>query len=131
MTMIGEATHDCPFCQLDHTSDMLLDDEHWTVILDLNPVSPGHALLIPKRHVLSLFALSESEWMSFGRVLKDAKEKLDSTYAPAGYNIGVNQGEAAGQSIAHVHIHIIPRYKGDHAAPRGGIRGVIPERQGY
>jgi diadenosine tetraphosphate (Ap4A) HIT family hydrolase len=101
------------------------------VIEDRFPVNPGHLLIIPKRHVADFFLVSEAERSALCALLEEAKAYLDSRYAPAGYNVGVNVGPAAGQTIAHVHLHLIPRYAGDMENPRGGVRGVIPARQSY
>ena len=95
------------------------------------PVSPGHALIIPRRHVASFFDLTQDERQDMFNMVDDVKRILDDRFHPDGYNIGVNIGEAAGQSIFHVHLHLIPRYSGDIPNPRGGVRGVIPHKQSY
>ena len=95
------------------------------------PVSPGHALIIPKRHVASYFDLSVQEREAMTQMMLDVKQKLDDRFHPDGYNIGINVGEYAGQSIFHCHMHLIPRYKGDVENPKGGVRGVIPSKQKY
>jgi diadenosine tetraphosphate (Ap4A) HIT family hydrolase len=101
------------------------------VIRDSNPVNPGHLLIIPKRHVADFFLTTEAEKAAMLLLLDMAKRHLNDKHAPAGYNIGINVGEAAGQTISHVHLHLIPRYHGDTENPRGGVRGVIPSRQSY
>lgn len=95
------------------------------------PVSPGHALIIPRRHVVSFFDLTQDERQDMFNMVDEVKRILDDRFHPDGYNIGVNIGEAAGQSIFHVHLHLIPRYSGDVPNPRGGVRGVIPHKQSY
>lgn len=95
------------------------------------PVSPGHALIIPRRHVASFFDLTQDERQDMFNMVDEVKRILDDRFHPDGYNIGVNIGEAAGQSIFHVHLHLIPRYSGDVPNPRGGVRGVIPHKQSY
>ena len=100
-------------------------------IRDEFPVSPGHTLIIPKRVVTSIFALSEQEVAACWALLKEEKDRLEKELAPDGFNIGVNVGSAAGQTVSHVHIHLIPRFRGDHPFPRGGIRAVIPEKANY
>ena len=95
------------------------------------PVSPGHALIIPKRHVASYFDLTNHEREAMNVVLQYVKQKVDERYHPDGYNVGINVNEAAGQSVFHVHMHLIPRYKGDVPNPKGGVRGVIPSKQSY
>lgn len=101
------------------------------VIADKHPVSKGHLLVIPKRHAVDYFALTAEEKVAIDQLLQLGKEDLDARYQPDGYNIGANCGEMAGQTIFHCHIHLIPRYEGDMLDPRGGVRGVIPDKQGY
>ena len=110
---------------------MLSEDDFWIGIYDEYPVSEGHALLIPKRHVTTLSNLTHSEATALYYNIRYITELLMKKHNPNGFNIGVNQGEAAGQSIDHLHVHIIPRYTGDVENPRGGVRGVIPEKQNY
>jgi len=98
---------------------------------DTYPTSPGHTLVIPRRHVASFFDLTMEEVTACMALIQEEKKRLDEEFHPDGYNIGVNVGRAAGQSIFHVHIHIIPRYKGDVENPQGGVRHVIPERAHY
>jgi len=101
------------------------------VIRDGFAVSPGHTLIIPKRHVGSFFDLAASEVDAMTSLLKVAKVKLDEEFGPDSYNIGVNDGPAAGQTVPHVHMHLIPRYKGDVQDPRGGVRWLIPDKADY
>ncbi|MBU0688334.1 MAG: HIT family protein [Gammaproteobacteria bacterium] len=98
---------------------------------DTYPTSPGHTLVIPRRHVASFFELTPEEVAACMDLIQKEKELLDEAFHPDGYNIGVNVGPAAGQSILHVHIHIIPRYKGDVENPQGGVRHVIPKKAHY
>ena len=93
---------------------------------DSYPTSPGHTLVIPRRHVSSFFDLTQEEVAVCMGLIKEEKKRIDEEFNPDGYNIGVNVGPAAGQSILHVHIHIIPRYKGDGKGRAGGMRWVIP-----
>ena len=95
------------------------------------PVSEGHALIIPKRHVQSFFELKAIEKAAVLQALDEAKEALDREFSPDGYNIGINDGEAAGQTVLHLHVHLIPRYKGDTEDPRGGVRHVFPQKAKY
>ena len=118
----------CPFC---HPDSVLLENDLIYVIRDSNPVNPGHLLIIPKRHVADFFLTTEAEKAAMLSLLDTAKRHLNDKYAPAGYNVGINVGEAAGQTIPHVHLHLIPRYHGDTENPRGGVRGVIPSKQSY
>ena len=94
-------------------------------------MNPGHALIIPKRHVSNYFELTRDEVLEMQEMLWYVKKVIDERYHPDGYNIGVNVNESAGQSIFHVHMHLIPRYKGDMENPKGGVRGVIPCKQKY
>ena len=103
----------------------------WLVIRDGYPVSPGHTLIIPKRHVSSLFELSAEEFAALHPVLQSAKTEIDHEFSPESYNIGVNDGPAAGQTVLHLHIHLIPRYGGDVPDPRGGVRWIFPDKADY
>lgn len=98
---------------------------------DTYAVSPGHTLVIPRRHVASFFELTPAEISACMDLIIQQRRLLDEEHKPDGYNIGVNIGPAAGQSIFHVHIHIIPRYKGDVENPQGGVRHVIPRKGHY
>ncbi len=98
---------------------------------DKFPVSKGHTLVIPKRVVSNYFELSFKEQSACWFLVNLVKAELQKELKPDGFNIGINAGEAAGQTVPHVHIHVIPRYKGDMENPRGGVRGVIPERMSY
>lgn len=118
----------CPFCR---PEDVLFENDLAYVKPDKFPVNPGHLLLIPRRHVADFFCTSEAEKAALLALLDQAKQYLDVQHAPAGYNVGINVGETAGQTIMHVHLHLIPRYPGDLENPRGGVRGVIPSRQSY
>ena len=124
----------CVFCGIEKQIDssrILYQDSTWIAIYDGYPVSKGHVLLIPKRHCASYFDLNFIELESISVTIGVVKRLLDTKYKPDGYNIGINCGEAAGQTVHHCHIHIIPRYNGDCENPRGGVRGVIPEKQHY
>lgn len=98
---------------------------------DSYPVSPGHTLVIPRRHVASFFDLTPAEVSACMGLITEERRLLDEQIKPDGYNIGVNVGPAAGQSIFHVHIHVIPRYKGDVENPQGGVRHVIAKNAHY
>lgn len=95
------------------------------------PVSKGHTLIVPKRFVSSVFELSDEEMMACWELLKREKVSLERELRPDGFNVGVNDGSVAGQTISHAHIHLIPRFKGDHPNPRGGVRGIIPGKADY
>jgi diadenosine tetraphosphate (Ap4A) HIT family hydrolase len=99
------------------------------VIFDNFPVSEGHSLIIPKRVYSSYFDSTEEELKGFNELIFETKDYLDKKFKPQGYNIGVNCGSVSGQTIDHVHIHLIPRYLNDVKDPRGGVRGVIPSKK--
>ena len=120
----------CPFCQLDAARIAFADDVT-LVIRDAFPVSPGHTLIIPRRHVGSFFQLTAPERESMFELLTQAKVELDETLQPDGFNIGINDGAAAGQTVPHLHLHLIPRYRGDAPDPRGGVRWVLPAKAKY
>lgn len=108
-----------------------MENQYSIAIFDKSPVSMGHTLIIVKRHVANYFEMTEEEKLAVLELTEQMKIMLDGKYQPTGYNIGVNCGEDAVQTINHMHLHLIPRYKGDVADPAGGVRGVIPEKQHY
>lgn len=120
----------CPFCQLD-AACIVFSDDVALVIRDAFPVSPGHTLIIPRRHVGSFFELTPPERARMFELLTQAKAELDGTLQPDGFNIGINDGAAAGQTVPHLHLHLIPRYRGDAPDPRGGVRWVLPAKAKY
>jgi diadenosine tetraphosphate (Ap4A) HIT family hydrolase len=98
---------------------------------DSYPVSPGHSLIIPLRHCASFFDLTPAEIAACMELVREERAALDGELEPAGYNIGVNVGRAGGQSVLHAHVHLIPRYAGDHPKPQGGVRQIIPWKADY
>lgn len=128
--MSTSASRPCPFCTLDPLR-ILAGDELTVVYRDGFPVSPGHTVIIPRRHFATLFDATEAEQAALLKALAQAKAILDSQHKPDGYNIGINHGLAGGQSVPHLHIHLIPRYQGDKQDPRGGVRWVLPEKAKY
>jgi len=120
----------CPFCTPD-TERVFYRGENVLALWDAYPVSDGHALIITKRHVPTWFDASREEQTELLSALAIAKEAISSKHLPDGYNIGVNVGESAGQTVHHLHVHLIPRYKNDVQDPRGGVRHVIPSRANY
>lgn len=118
----------CPFCE---PHDEVFGNELAYVKEDRYPVSRGHLLIIPRRHAAQWFDLTADEQSAVFSLLAEAKVRTDVKYAPDGYTIGINCGEAAGQTIFHVHVHLIPRYAGDVANPRGGVRAVIAAKKDY
>ena len=120
----------CSLCTL--PPEIILGENDGAVwILDVHPVSPGHSLIVPKRHVESFFDTTTAEREAMLSLLDQAREHVCKSHAPAGYNIGINEGFAAGQTVMHLHVHLIPRFAGDSEAPKGGVRWVIPERADY
>jgi len=123
-------TKDCPFCTL--PQDRIIDsNEMGFVIRDGFPITPGHTLIIPKRHVGSFFEISLEERDALLILLDQAKKVIDAELNPDSFNIGINDGPAAGQTVPHLHIHLIPRFKGDQEDPRGGVRWIIPGKAKY
>src|SRR5687768_5421577 len=120
----------CIFCSVP-SHEILIDGPIAMARVDNRPVSPGHTLIIPKRHVASFFETTDEERQAMLKLLDNAKAVLDQKHKPDGYNIGINGGEAAGQTVMHLHIHLIPRYKGDREDPRGGVRWVLPKHAAY
>jgi diadenosine tetraphosphate (Ap4A) HIT family hydrolase len=120
----------CPFCSLP-AERFVRQSEHAVVIYDGFPVSPGHTLIIPKRHVASFFDITDVERADLMSLLAAARDDLEREFRPAGYNVGINDGAAAGQTVPHLHIHLIPRYAGDREDPRGGVRWVLPDKAAY
>jgi diadenosine tetraphosphate (Ap4A) HIT family hydrolase len=119
----------CLFCT--DAKGVSLQNELAYSARDSYAVSPGHTVVVPRRHVAEFFDLSLEEIAACMDLIKQEKDLIDEEFKPDGYNIGVNVGPAAGQSIFHVHIHIIPRYKGDVENPQGGVRHVLPKKAHY
>jgi diadenosine tetraphosphate (Ap4A) HIT family hydrolase len=117
---------DCLFCNMlrTHERPLICANTFFFAVADKYPVSPGHSLIIPKRHITNLLDLSSDEMIALHGILRLVKQSLGEDCNPDGYNIGINEGEAAGQTVPHLHIHIIPRYVGDIDEPRGGIRNI-------
>ena len=123
-------TVNCPFCTLP-PSRIERSNELSFAVFDAYPVSEGHALVIPRRHIMSVSDLTESEMLEIWRLLQVMRDLISATSAPDGFNIGVNDGAAAGQTVGHVHFHLIPRYTDDLPDPRGGVRWVLPAKARY
>lgn len=118
----------CPFCR---DPKIIIENELAYADYDSYPASPGHCLIITRRHVAEYFQATAEEKTAIWELVDQMKGIIDKEYNPDGYNVGVNVGAAAGQSVPHIHIHMIPRYKGDVENPQGGVRGVIPHKQKY
>ena len=121
----------CLFCNI-NSKDLVFDNEFAFASFDSYPVSKYHSLIVPKRHILDYFELTNDELLACNDLIKKIKKKIQKKDKTVdGFNIGTNSGVAAGQSIMHCHIHLIPRRKGDVDNPQGGVRGVIPSKQHY
>ncbi len=130
MTMNKDNT--CLFCDRENPkNNIFFENDFCYARWDNFPVSPGHAEIVPKRHIESFFDLKDDELIKLYSLLLKVKDMIQEKYKPNGYNIGTNDGEAAGRTVHHLHVHLIPRYKGDVFDPRGGIRNVIPEKGSY
>lgn len=123
-------TSECPFCKISAAWVSLANDVAF-VQRDGYPVSKGHTLIIPRRHVESFFDCTAEERQGLLSLLVQAKEQLDEQCQPDGYNVGINDGQTADQTVMHLHIHLVPRYTGNCADPRGGIRWIFPEKANY
>lgn len=121
----------CPFCNIDSQRELIVESPNAFSVYDRFPVSKGHALIVPKRHCPDYFELTPDEQTDCWGMVNTVKQILVQKYNPDGFNIGINVNAVAGQTIPHVHIHLIPRYRGDIKDPEGGVRGVIPEKRNY
>jgi diadenosine tetraphosphate (Ap4A) HIT family hydrolase len=121
---------DCPFCRIE-PARIVAETELTLTLRDGFPVSPGHTLIIPKRHFADFFKATDAEAAEIWQALRTASAELAREQAPDGFNVGVNVGYAAGQTVMHLHVHLIPRYRGDQPDPRGGIRRIFPELADY
>ena len=124
------STTACPFCHLAEARIWVQTDSA-VAVLDEFPVSPGHTLIIPEAHLSTLLELSENDLNEIWALVAHVRKQLIEKYQPAGFNIGINEGRAAGQTVDHAHIHLIPRFEGDVPDPRGGVRWVIPDKAKY
>ncbi len=122
---------DCPFCNRIAASQFIQENQLAVGLPDAYPVSPGHTLIVPRRHVRDLFDLTAEEQAAVWTLVQPVRQHIEKDYSPDGYNLGVNVGKAAGQTVAHAHLHVIPRYTGDVEDPRGGIRWIIPSKAPY
>lgn len=122
---------DTPYCPLCDEQIIPIENDLAYAVYDTNPASPGHCLIVPKRHVALYFDATEEEKAAIWSLADQMKTLIDKDYQPDAYNIGINIGPVAGQSVPHIHVHIIPRYQGDVEDPKGGVRGVIPAKRRY
>lgn len=115
---------DCVFCKIGEEERILCENDLAMAFYDIYPVNRGHTLVVPKRHMAGYFDATLEELAAINRLIFEVKDLLEKKYKPDGYNIGINVGEAGGQTVFHLHFHVIPRYKGDIEDPRGGVRKV-------
>lgn len=127
------SSEECLFCDRDNQDAHKVIDENELAYArwDNFPATDGHTQVVPKRHVESFFDLNDDELSALYSLAKSVKQIIEDRYSPEAFNIGVNDGEAAGRTVHHLHIHLIPRYKGDVEKPRGGIRHIIPGKGNY
>ncbi len=119
-----------PFAQIP-TAERIATNGSAFAIWDRFPVTPGHALVISNRLISAWWEASDEEQTDLLHLLREVRILIEEKYEPDGFNIGINVGEAAGQTINHLHLHLIPRYSGDVSDPRGGVRHVIPSKGNY
>jgi diadenosine tetraphosphate (Ap4A) HIT family hydrolase len=117
--------NDCVFCDINQDRIIRSTSRIFSVY-DLYPVSKGHALVVSKRHIPYLFSATKEEVSEIFAEIGKLRNEIENLYHPNGYNIGINCGVAAGQTVGHLHVHLIPRYIGDVADPRGGVRNILP-----
>lgn len=125
---------ECPFCSIINSGDksrVVVERSLALAIKDGYPISNGHTLIIPKRHIASFFETTKEEREQLLALIDEAKFRIDTDLSPDAYNIGINDGKAAGQTVNHLHIHLIPRYQGDVIDARGGVRWVVPDKADY
>ncbi len=117
----------CHFCDRESSeNNIIIENDFCYARWDNFPVSKGHSEIVPKKHIESFFDLNDEEIVKIFSLIKDVKNIIKEKYNPDAYNIGINEGEAAGRTIHHLHIHLIPRYIGDIENPHGGVRNIIP-----
>lgn len=128
---VKDVKNSCPFCYPESARELIVESATAYSIFDKYPVSEGHALVIPKRHVSRYFELSFREQSACWFMMNRVQSIIGEMFSPEGFNLGININKVAGQTIDHAHIHLIPRYSGDVPEPMGGVRGVIPNKQKY
>ena len=120
----------CPFCAVS-PDRITLENEHALAFHDGYPVAEGHTLVVPRQHVASVFDLDAGEQAALWRLVSEVRAQLQTALHTDAFTIGINDGVAAGQTVPHAHVHVIPRWKGDVPDPRGGVRWVIPGKAAY
>ena len=124
------ASDRCIFCN-PKGEKLVAENALAQAVLDTYPVSPGHVLVISRRHAATIWDLTDEEYAACFALVREARAVLEARFTPDGFTLGANCGVAAGQSVMHAHIHLIPRYRGDVPDPRGGVRNVIPHKAHY
>ena len=122
---------DCPFCSRIEDGEVIEQSTLAVAFSDAFPISPGHTLVVSRRHEADFFELTDMEQAALWVVALRARERIMADHAPTGFNVAINVGADAGQAVDHAHLHIVPRYAGDVDDPRGGVRWVIPEHARY
>jgi ATP adenylyltransferase len=130
MTPMEPDSPSCPFCE-PPAGSAFLETRLARGLWDGFPVSPGHALIVPRRHIARWSDATEDERHELTAAIAEVQRIIEEQHQPAGFNVGFNDGPAAGQTVGHLHIHVIPRYDGDVPDPRGGIRLVIASKARY
>ena len=121
----------CPFCQHFIEGTLIAQNALAAAFLDAYPLNEGHCLVVPRTHEPDFFALTAHEQAAVWSLVNDVRLRIEAIRAPDGYNLGINVGAAAGQTVDHAHLHVIPRFRGDVADPRGGVRWIIPAKAAY
>jgi diadenosine tetraphosphate (Ap4A) HIT family hydrolase len=121
----------CPFCERIKRGDVTAANELAVAFPDAFPISPGHTLIIPRRHEPDFFSLSEEEELAVWHLVRKERTRLNEQHSPQAYNVGINAGQAAGQTVEHAHVHLIPRFTGDVEDARGGVRWLISSKARY
>ena len=129
--MSSSSQNPCPFCKRIEAHDIVAENDLAAAMADTYPLTQGHRLIVPRRHEPDFFSLSGDEQRAIWELMKIVKAALDEEFKPDAYNIGINAGREAGQTVFHTHLHLIPRYRGDVPDPRGGIRWMFPEKAKY
>jgi diadenosine tetraphosphate (Ap4A) HIT family hydrolase len=121
----------CVFCDRLSERGVVAENDLAVAFPDAFPISPGHSLIVPRRHEPDFLALTPGEQAAVWALVASVRQYIESEHTPNGYNVGINVGKAAGQTVAHAHLHVIPRYLGDVADPRGGVRWILPSKAPY
>ena len=121
---------DCPFC-VPPPDRVWIERDLVIATPDMFPAADGHTLVLPRRHLGSVFDLDGDEWTELWDLVSDVRDELRRLHRPDGFTVGINDGLAAGQTVAHAHVHVIPRHIGDVADPTGGLRGILPHKARY